>query len=571
MKYAFTIVTLCLIASCAQQTQPTGGPKDEQPPVLIESDPENGSINFKGSQIELSFSESIQVEKAMEQIIISPAVKETETSYRKNKVILTFKTPLKDSTTYSINFREAVKDLTEKNPASNLKLAFSTGTYLDSLSISGNVFDLISSKPLGDVTVALHYESDTFNIFKHKAEIFTKADKDGRFLIENLKSTTFYIYAFQDKNKNLVVDGRNEKYGFQAAKYVLTENVEDVKLPLVALDPRALKLISGRPSQNYFLLKTNKGINTYELKFSTGRPAVVSRGEDNSSIKLYQTFPVQDSVAARLILTDSLENRIDTTVYIKYNAPKEDMRLDKFAAKTEKASVLKRSGELTTSVAFTKPLKHIMYDSIYFVADSLNKYTLKPSNAQLDTQRHLLKIRMLIPIPKEENESNDASVKPTIRLDKTKQSKTINEMRFAKGAFISIDSDSSTYQPQKASFYKDEDLAITLVETNTKAVNYFIELLSSQGTIIQTSNKQANVIFKDLLPGEYSLRLVIDNNSNGKWDAGNYFKREEPEPIFYYADDKGNQKFNLKANWEYGPLLIKAEYPVNNLGTIVKK
>lgn len=572
MKYFLPILSSLLLIACAQQTSPTGGPKDEDPPELISSNPANGDINVKGSQLELTFSELVQLDKAKEQIIISPSVKEVESTYRKNKVFLIFKTPLADSTTYSINFREAVKDLTERNPAQNLKLAFSTGPYLDSLSISGNVFDLLSSKPAADITVALHTENDTFNIFKHKAELFTKADAQGNFNIENLKSTTFYIYAFHDKNKNLIVDGRNEKYGFLSTKILLTENVGNLMLPLVSLDSRSIRLISARPLQNYFLIKTNKGIKDYSITLPDHRPTTFTRGEDNASIKLYKTFEVKDSTQARLQFADSLGNKIDTTLYVNFNPPKEDLKLDKFTVKYEKPIILEKSDRLQLTLQYNKPILSINYDSIYFIIDSLTRFPLKPEEIKMDTLNQRLQITKTL--PKVKGEAVESEVNKLSKEEKSDRPKTqekINELRLGRGAFLSIDLDSSAYQSQKPTIMKEEDLAITLVETNSTSKSFYIEIINSQGKVVQTVRKQSKFSFTDIEPGEYELKLIIDHNDNGKWDAGNYYKREEPEPIYYYFDDKGNTKFNLKANWEYGPLLIKEEYPVNNLGKTVKK
>lgn len=574
MKYLLPLLSSLLLIACAQQTSPTGGPKDETPPELINSNPANGDINFKGNQLELTFSEFVQLEKAKEQIIISPSVKEVESTFRKNKVFLLFKTPLADSTTYSINFREAVKDLTEKNPAQNLKLAFSTGSYLDSLSISGNVFDLLTVKPIADITVALHTENDTFNIFKHKAELFTKADAEGNFKIENLKSTAFYLYAFQDKNKNLIVDGRNEKYGFLSAKFQLIENVTKVMVPLVSLDSRSIQLISARPLQNYFLIKTNKGIRDYTISLPDNRPTTFTRGEDNASIKLYQTFEVKDSTQARLQLADSLGNKIDTTLYVKFNPAKDDLKLDKFTVKLEKPTILEKSDRLQAIVQYNKPIRAINYDSIYFYVDSLTRYSAKPEDIKMDTFN--LRLLLSMTLPKTKGDATEPVTDKLLKAEKLDQSKNkvpqkLNELRLGKSALLSVASDSSAYQSQKPTLLKEEDLGITLVETNTTVKNFYVEILNSQGKVVQTIKKQNKFSFSDLEPGEYQLKLVIDHNNNGKWDAGNYYKREEPEPVYYYFDEKGNTKFNLKANWEYGPLLIKEEFPVNNLGTTVKK
>ncbi|NBW35187.1 MAG: hypothetical protein EBR30_09240 [Cytophagia bacterium] len=567
MKNFLALFYLVLLISCAQQTNPTGGPKDEEAPKLLESNPANGSVNFKGSQIELIFSEPIQLGNVKEQLIISPNIKNIETSFVRNKAVLKLKTPLKDSTTYTVNFRDAIQDLTEKNIAKNVKLAFSTGTYLDSLKVSGTVYELPSGKPMKDVTVALHYQSDTFNIFKHRAEIVTKANENGEFEIENLRPTNYYLYAFQDKNKNLIVDGRNEKYGFLTKKFSLIENDSANNVPLVSLDSRTIKFISAKPFQNYYYLKTSKGIASYTIRFPDSLQSISQIGEDKASIKVYKSFTEADSVQARFIIRDSLSNSIDTTLYVKFNPPNPELRLDKFTTSLEQATILSKTNQLTAVIKFNKPLKLLNLDSLYYQVDSLTKHYITYADFKFDTLQQTIRISKILPIAKPATSTTNSTVDVKKTLNAKMAKPTVyNELIMGKATLISIDQDSSASTSVKPKTYKEEDLAITHIESNSKAKHYFIELLDSKGTAIQKISNQSKVTFNNIEPGEYSVRLIEDVNNNGVWDAGNYFKSEEPEPIFYYYDDKGIPKFSIKANWEYGPLLISTHKSVNNLG-----
>lgn len=211
------VLYVFLLTSCARQSAPTGGPKDTIPPVLVRAIPPNEAINFNDKEIQLLFSETVILNAPKEQLIVTPTIgKEYKIVNRKNSVILTFEDPLEDSTTYTFNFRESVQDITEKNPVRNLQLAYSTGTYIDSLSIEGTVFDMLRGKEIKDATVALHVENDTFNILEDPASYFTKTDEKGKFKISHLKPDNYYLYAFEDKNRNLIVNSRTESYGFKS-------------------------------------------------------------------------------------------------------------------------------------------------------------------------------------------------------------------------------------------------------------------------------------------------------------------------------------------------------------------
>ncbi|MFO0265492.1 MAG: Ig-like domain-containing protein, partial [Cyclobacteriaceae bacterium] len=208
----FLVAVLCW--ACASQTQPTGGPRDKTPPKLISSSPAPNQKKFKGTSVELAFDEYVKLKDPKEEILISPSIgKDVNYVARKNKVIITPKRPWLDNTTYSISFRDGIQDITESNPAENLRLAFSTGNTIDSLRISGKLKDALSPAIPAAYTVAV-YQADTFNIFRHTPEYFTRSSKKGTFSIENLKAGNYYLYAFEDRNKNLKVDSRNEAFGF---------------------------------------------------------------------------------------------------------------------------------------------------------------------------------------------------------------------------------------------------------------------------------------------------------------------------------------------------------------------
>lgn len=46
-------------------------------------------------------------------------------------------------------------------------------------------------------------------------------------------------------------------------------------------------------------------------------------------------------------------------------------------------------------------------------------------------------------------------------------------------------------------------------------------------------------------PGEYELRILYDENSNGKWDPGNYSQKKQPEKVLALP-----QKLGVRANWD---------------------
>ena len=116
--YSFLLLVL-LLASCANRgIGPQGGPKDETPPEALQSVPENGSVNFKGDKLEVTFNEYLQLDNVSQHLLMSPPQQTPpDVKVRGKKLIVLFKDTLRDSTTYTLDFGAAVCDYTEKNPA----------------------------------------------------------------------------------------------------------------------------------------------------------------------------------------------------------------------------------------------------------------------------------------------------------------------------------------------------------------------------------------------------------------------------------------------------------------------
>ena len=389
IKHTHWILYPIFFLACARQTTPTGGPKDTIPPTLINSIPKQGQVNFKGKTIELTFSETIILNNPKEQLIITPTLgKDFSFKTKKNQVILTLEDDLKDSTTYAINFRDAVQDITEKNPAQMLKLAFSTGSYLDSLSIEGTAYDLLKNVDSKDATVAL-YQLDTFDIFKHKPIYVTKSDsKGGKFKIENLKPGIYFLYGMEDKNKNLLADSKSEAYGFLRDSIHLTKNIRDVKIPFIHLDARPLKLTSARPYGTYFNIKTAKNLTSYKITTSEDEHIISSFAEDQANIRVYNTFEGKDSVSTHFTGRDSVNNFIDTTLYVKFS--KRDVKPENFELSLNRFNVVGTKAIIKGQIKFTKPVLQVNFDSIFYSIDSTQRISFTQQDLHWDSLHNLL-------------------------------------------------------------------------------------------------------------------------------------------------------------------------------------
>jgi len=552
-KWLFILLTTSfLVQQCAKQTAPTGGPKDIIPPQLEHSNPENKGINFKGKEIQLTFDELIQLNNPREQLIITPSIgKKFEVTFRKNKVMLALNAELLENTTYNINFRESIQDLTEKNPA-KVKLAFSTGPYIDSLNVTGFVTDVLTDVRVKNYTVALVQATDTFNIFKHPASWIGLTDDKGKFAIENLKPGNYFLYAFDDKNKNLIVDGKTEKYGFKSDNLNLTQTVDSLKLSIFKLDISNLKLISARPTFAYFNIRLTKSLVDYTLTPASDSLKLFSSLEsDLTTIKVYNTIPDLDSLQTRLLAHDSIGNKVDTVLYVKF--PKKESTKDKFSVNVESVNLNEHKSLLTAAISFSKPVVSFNADSMYVQVDSANRITFSKNDFHWNetltklsiTKKLETKIKPATPAPAVQK-------KPTRNAD---EKKVQNIFILTKGSAISVEKDSATRITKPLKVLIPEELSVISTKVQTKE-DFILQLLDRSYKVVEEAKNGKAHTFENIAPGTYSMRVLIDKNKNGKWDAGNYLTKTQPEPIVYYTNPKDNKDIFLKANWQLGDLLI---------------
>lgn len=539
MRNLISIIAILLLIRCANQTSPTGGPQDKKPPVLLESTPKNNEKNFKAKTFELSFDEPVKLKNANEEVLITPSLgKKSKIVAKKNKVLITPEKPLEDSTTYTIDFRDAVQDLNEGNPAYNLRLAFSTGPEIDSLQIFGSVNELFKEQIPEKITVAL-YQQDTFNIFNHTPVYFTRTDAKGRFSITNLKAGKYYIYAFEDKSRNLKVDSKSEKFGFQTQQILLDEKKQDsIKIWLTRVDARPLKITSIRNTDRQSKIKFNKAIDSINV---TAKDYELSYQYANTQEEiLIFNPPKKDSVQIKIVAIDSVGNKLDTVSYIEINNTK--LPKEKFTIQLNEPVYNIEKQQATIEGTFSKPLDGFTLDSLFIQLDTTQFVTIDKKDISIDPVKHKIKITKTF----------------TPLISKDEKSKAPQPIFIAgKGSFISIEGDTSKSVISNIKILKEDEMGALSIKVSTSIPNYILELMNSKGTVIKKLKNPKNHVFKNLVPEEYKIRVIIDTNNNGKWDIGNFEKKVEPEPVFLYKTIDKKYSTPVRANWEVGPLNIK--------------
>ena len=271
MKHTIYTVIFFLF-SCANIIAPTGGSKDINPPLLLETIPNNKAKNFDRLDITFVFDELIQFNDK-NNVFFSPYFKDAlKLDINKNKLIVSFEIELTANTTYYMNLDEVIKDVNEGNIVKDLDYLFSTGSTIDTLTISGFVTDAKTSEPIEGVWIGL-YENDMDSLlYKQTPTYVVRSSKGGEFSFLNLAKDSFYIYAIEDLDNNLKFTIPNEKVGFYQNKvasqskgiemYLFDETSVADTVKLIAQDSTLVgygKLIVDSLPTNPLVLELLKG------------------------------------------------------------------------------------------------------------------------------------------------------------------------------------------------------------------------------------------------------------------------------------------------------------------------
>ncbi|MDR2685012.1 MAG: Ig-like domain-containing protein, partial [Prevotellaceae bacterium] len=220
-KQIFTLFVLAVAASiialgCANRgSGPQGGPKDIAPPVPVKSSPINSAVNYKKSHIEVIFNEIILVEKAFDNVVVSPPqIKPAVVKAYGRHLVVNLADTLLDNTTYTIDFGQAIVDNNEKNVLSGYSFSFSTGAQIDTLQMSGFLIDASNLNPLPNIFVGIHSDLSDSAFITKAFDRITKTDEKGNFTIRNIKAGKYRIYALEDIGSNFRFDQPNEQIAF---------------------------------------------------------------------------------------------------------------------------------------------------------------------------------------------------------------------------------------------------------------------------------------------------------------------------------------------------------------------
>lgn len=528
LSFIILIILLTLV-SCANQGTLTGGKKDTIPPIIDNSNSTpNYKTNFKKQTIKLTFNEWLQLKDVFKQVVVSPPLqKKFDVSLKKKTVRFEFdeEEVLRKNATYTINFGTAVQDLTERNPVKDLRFVFSTGDFIDSLEVTGQVVEAFDKKPLKDVLVMLYDNLADTVVRKEKPFYFAKTDEGGNFSIKNVRSDTFKVFALIDGNANYLFDNQSEKIGFLKEPIVVTDSTK-VDLTLQMFQEEFKLQLQGEDKKKYgriafgFNRKPHEG--EYKLTFEdVGQKTYIQTVKDSllfwydvPNDSSWNVFIARDTFSPDTIKIPKLSR---TTFFQKYKLNP--------AKKITPGSKLEVRSNKNSSISFNHPLKNIDTSFVAILVDTVSQ-----------------------------------RVVPTIKIDSTDNRKLLIQYPFKEkipyllkllpGALTDIfgmQNDTLTQTLEVKTATNFGDMTLTVVDMQP-GKNYVIELLDKSNTLVEIIPMNGNSIFKktfkSIATGKYSVRMIQDTNGNGRWDTGNYDNQSQPEPLF------ARELEELRAGWE---------------------
>lgn len=531
--FLFLLIAQALLSSCAKQSSPTGGPRDEEPPKLIESNPKDQSLNTKPEEIKLTFDEYVAVENASKGVVITPRIDKDKVEYTalKNTISVALNQELEENTTYLFDFQKSVVDLSEKNPAENLKIVFSTGPSIDSLSITGNInfYYPETKEDYKNILVGLYPKSDTTDVFTAQPYYLAQVDTLGNFKLTNLKNGSYRAYAWRDLNGNLKAESKSEDHDFLLDSINLESNLEELQFNLAKADLTPIRILrSTTTGKNYDVLLNRNPIESKLTNEEIGKNYFFTSSDKR--IRIYSKEVKKDSIPFNLELTDSVGFQKDTLIWAKF--PDSERKPEKLETTINSGKNFYQNLEI--ELKFNKPLGYLNLDSLYVQYDTASYIRLNDKMLSFSdsTKRDLLRIQLSIP------DSLD---------------KEIFTLRASDSTFIDIEGQVNEKKIE-ANYrkLKRENLADEISGQIQGAIPPFIvQLLDNKDEIIKEIylDKSNKYSFKLVEPGTFKIRVIEDQNQNYRWDPSNYTLKRQAERVFYFKGEEGKSEIIIRGGW----------------------
>lgn len=579
LYYIFIIIAAAVMYSCANIGNPSGGPIDKTPPIFMRSNPTPNAVNVKDRKIEIFFDEIVTLKDPSTKIIVSPAQTEMpRMSALGRKVTVELVDSLLPNTTYTIDFSNSIQDNNEGNAIDNFAFAFSTGSVIDSMRVSGYVLDSRTLEPMQSVVVGLQSNLADSAFHKEKLQRVALTNDRGQFTIRNVSPGSYHIFALKDLDRDYKFGNPTEDIAFldsiivpsigtrEAADTVyndLNEIDTIMRATRPAYFPNDILLSMFNEDRKSQYLANNLRVDSTRISLTfaaasdtlpslsiVGRNDVpdqwytLERSQTNDTLTYWIRPPHLVSADTLMVATTYL--RTDTASNLSWGTD-----TLKFTFQRQKAKKKKKNEETDSLEQIRFMELHPLANGTQEVYAPLLLQTGTPierySREAFHLQRKLQNDTIFYP----------AEIKSIALRDSTLNRRDlVLKVDWEPGAAYTLAVDSLAMtdiyglqtKPLKVDFNvrKMEEYGNIVFNITAVRDSAIVELLDGTEKIVlraPVKNHRAELL--NLLPGKYYARLFIDRNGNGKYDTGNYDMHLQPEETVYYPG-----AINLKKNWD---------------------
>lgn len=530
-----------LLGACAKIVTPTGGPKDELPPKLAKEQPASGAVRFNDRVIKITFDEFFTLNNPTENVLISPPMeKQPEYSILNKSLIIKLKDSLLPNTTYNMVFSNCIQDYHESNKLSYYHYSFSTGDEIDSYMLTGMVKDAQTLAGCDNYCVFL-YDRDVDSLPMTTLPMYvTKTQPSGRFTFQNIRPGQYKVFALKDINSNLLYDLPNESIAFADQMFTaypappkdtnalasqLPDSLPQVMLyAFVTSDTVPTLMHYENPAAGHYIFPYKTPVEQFS---ATALNRDIPHFEIINKTRDTVTWYLKEPLADTLTYLFSADGHVDTVTITPYKSKKTQSRGNKNTASNRLPVTLLNQGHRfePLTLAFNYPIKST--DSIDVMVISHQK-NLKDTTFYRIAVPDSLITRLPLPITFE---------------DKKNYTVILPDSVFIGYNGLHNDTIRCSFVTQSE---KDYGSLTMNYEVPGTGFQYIARLWSGKQMVqedIFIESKQ--IQYKYLTPGNYSITLIEDRNHNGRWDAGDYRLKLQPEKVIQYPE-----AINIRGFWE---------------------
>ncbi|MBI5010528.1 MAG: Ig-like domain-containing protein [Bacteroidia bacterium] len=581
------ILIFLLLSSCAKIGRPTGGPRDKEPPVVVETVPPYGATGYSGYKVEITLNEYVALDNINDNLLVSPPSKKKPKVWIKGKsVIAEFEDDFKDSTTYLLNFQDAIKDLNEGNILEDYQFVFSTGDVLDSLTVTGNVFFADNLEVPEKVFVLMHRNLADSAVKKQMPDYIALIDRFGYFRMDHVRPGKYNLYALLDADNNKTYNLKTESFAFLESPIEVNADsnwmpivkdtvtlrkappVKGTRKPELKINPKDTIALTGKNKLMLFTeAPTDRYLKSSERKLKYQLEYILSLPPDTMEFSL--TIPEADS-GSYLIersqlgdtllvwLTDTaLYNQNQLTTFLRYPATDTagvvEIKTDTVALryvppKTTRSSVVKKPESLLIAnnmiAGAVKPGQRIV-----FRAETPLR---EPDTSLIKLYDLTKKDTLIVPFAFKRDSLTSKRYYLDFNLLPDKKYFFVADS----GAFTNYFGECSDSIGIRISQKPADTYSKLVFSIKNGEGNMIVQILDkSEKTLIRQASRidDGKVEFPLLEPGTYRAKIIFDTDGDGKWTTGDFTKARIPEAVTYYPKEiEVKAKFELDQDWDVG-------------------